>query len=271
MPTLTHTPATVAMFALTATPVGKGTMSDHIPTPAAIFFDLDDTLLDDHAASTAGLHTLMERLGHPEFSAARRLWDVQTDISFSAYIAGRLTLQEQRRERIRALATQAGHSYISDQHCDELYQQYLQSHRSAWRPFHDVASTLTGLAATGTRLGIITNGIESLQRDKLATLDITHHFHAIVCADTAGAGKPDPQIFHTACQWIGAAPHHCWHIGDQLRADALGAISAGLRPVLLDRHDRHGTESDVTRIPGLDALAQMLNTTTPAATAAGLQ
>ncbi|WP_082126904.1 HAD family hydrolase [Allosalinactinospora lopnorensis] len=232
-------------------------MPDPSPTPAAIFFDLDDTLLDDHAASSAGLRTLMDRLGHPEFTAARRLWDVQTDISFNAYIDGRLTLAEQRRERVRALASQAGHPDLPDEHCDELYQLYLRSHREAWRSFPDVAPVLGELAAAGVRLGVITNGIESFQHDKLAVLDITHHFHTIVCADTARVAKPDPQIFHTACRHLDVDPGRCWHIGDQLRADALGAVAAGLRPVLLDRHARHHGQNDIATISGLDELLPM--------------
>ncbi|GAA3741519.1 putative hydrolase of the HAD superfamily [Spinactinospora alkalitolerans] len=240
-------------------------MPEHHQAPAAIFFDLDDTLLDDHAASSNGLRALMERLGHPDFQAARRLWDVQIDISFNAYIAGRLTLTEQRRERVRALATQAGHSWISDDHCDDLYRRYLDAHRAAWHSFHDAAPALTRLASHRIPLGVITNGIETLQRDKLAAMDITHHFTTIICADTAGAGKPDPRIFHTACRQLGADPRRCWHIGDQLRADALGAISAGLRPILLDRHGNHRGQTDITTITGLDELPGLA-----APTAAGL-
>ncbi|PSK98989.1 putative hydrolase of the HAD superfamily [Murinocardiopsis flavida] len=227
-------------------------------TPTAVFFDLDDTLLDDHTATAAGLHTLMELLGHPDRSAARHLWDVQTDISFGAYIAGRLTLTEQRRERIRALATQAGHASISDHHCDDLYNRYLAAHRHAWRAYPDATPALTHLAANGIKLGIITNGTETLQRDKLAALDLTHHFHSIVCADAAGAGKPDPRIFHAACTHIGTPPENAWHIGDQLRADAIGAIAAGIRPILLDRRTTHGPQPDITTITTLDELPALL-------------
>ncbi|MFC7327043.1 HAD family hydrolase [Marinactinospora rubrisoli] len=245
-------------------------MPEHTSTPAVVFLDLDDTLLDDHAASSAGLRTLMERLGHPDFNAARRLWDVQTEISFGAYVAGRLTLDEQRRERVRALATQAGHSWISEEQCDELFQRYLESHRAAWRSFHDVVPALTRLASAGIVLGVITNGIESLQREKLATMEITRHFSTIVCADTAGVGKPDPRIFHIACQQVGATPDQCWHIGDQLRADALGAVSAGLRPILLDRHHRHaGAPGDITTIHSLEEVQRLVGVG-DAAAAAGL-
>ncbi|CAM3846747.1 HAD family hydrolase [Nocardiopsis rhodophaea] len=233
-------------------------MPESTPTPTVIFFDLDDTLLDDYAASSAGLRALMERLGHPDFNAARRLWDVQTDISFGAYLDGRLTLQEQRRERVRALAVQAGHSQIADEHCDELYQQYLAAHRHAWRPFSDVQPVLGALASAGVALGVITNGAESMQREKLAVLGITQHFRTIVCADTAGSAKPDPRIFHSACQQMGVAPQQCWHVGDRVRTDALGSSASGLRPILLDRYERYAGE-DTTGVATIRSLSDLLH------------
>lgn len=239
-------------------------MRPHPPTPTAIFFDLDDTLINERAASSHGLRALMERLGHPDFPAARALWDIQTELSFSAYIAGRLTLTQQRRERIRALATQAGHPHIADHHCDELYQRYLDAHQTAWQTFDDTTTALTQLAARNIQLGIITNGVQTLQHEKLAATNLTHHFTTIVCADTAGTGKPDPRIFHLACHQLGVPPNQAWHVGDQLRADALGAINAGLHPILCDRH-HHAPTTDITTIHTLTELTALLPTPTTGA------
>ena len=77
--------------------------------PAAISFDLDDTLIDDVAASSVGLRTVMERVGHPDFGAARALWDAQTEISFGAYLRDMGFVEppaqvlESRRRPIRGL------------------------------------------------------------------------------------------------------------------------------------------------------------------------
>ncbi|MEY9212758.1 HAD family hydrolase [Thermobifida halotolerans] len=242
-------------------------MSQHPTPPTAVFFSLDDTLVDDQSASSQGLRALMERLGHPSFPAARALWDVQGTLSATAHLTGRLPLVEARRQRVRALATQAGHSHVSDQHCDELYQRYLDVHRSAWRTFDDVAPTLAQLAQRNVRLGVITNGSQNRQHDKLASLNLAHHFGAVVCAETAGAGKPDPRIFHLACQQLGVAPHQAWHVGGQVHADALGARSAGLYPVLCDRH-RTLPATDVVTVQSLTELAPMMSGAHP--TGAGL-
>ncbi|GAA3765151.1 HAD family hydrolase [Salinactinospora qingdaonensis] len=229
-------------------------MPANMPEPAVIFFDIDNTLLDNDTAQNAGLHTLTERLGHPAPTAASRLWHIQTDLSHTAYINGRLSLTEKRREPIRALATQAGHAHLSDDHCDTLFQHYLDTYRSAWRSFPDVAPTLNHLTSTGITLGIITNGTETIQRDKLDTLDLTRYFRSIVCADTAGAAKPDPAIFHAACHHLGVPPEKCWHVGDQLRTDTLGALAAGLHPILLNRTHHPTDTDDITTITSLDQL-----------------
>ena len=229
----------------------------NIPAPTAICFDLDDTLIDDAAASSAGLRALMERIGHPDFGAARVLWDVQTEISFGAYLRGDLSLEGQRRERVRALAVQAGHSGIADQHCDELYRLYLDAHRSAWQLFPDTIPALSALASAGYRLAVLTNGLEALQHAKLQALELTPYFQAVVCADSAGVGKPDPRIFHLAAQRLGVDPTSCWHVGDQIQADGVGAVASRMHPVMIDRH--HGRRFEgVTTVHSMDDLLRLV-------------
>ncbi len=234
--------------------------------PTAICFDLDDTLIDDLAASSAGLRAIMERIGHPDFGAARTLWDVQTEISFGAYLRGDLSLEGQRRERVRALAVQAGHAGVADQHCDELYRLYLDAHRSAWRVFPDTVPVLNALGSAGYRLAVLTNGIEALQHAKLQALELTPYFHAVVCADSAGAGKgkPDPRIFHLTAQRLGVDPASCWHVGDQIQADGLGAMASRMRPIMIDRH--HGRRYEgVTSVQSLDELLRLVGLPSAAA------
>ncbi|MCK9868747.1 HAD family hydrolase [Nocardiopsis dassonvillei] len=237
--------------------------------PTAICFDLDDTLIDDLAASSTGLRAVMDRLGHPDFGAARSLWDVQTEISFGSYLRGRLSLEQQRRERIRALAVQAGHADLADQHCDELYRIYLEAHRSAWQVFPDAIPSLNALASAGYRLAVVTNGIESLQHAKLQSMELAPYFHAVVCTDTVGTGKPDPRIFHTAAQRLGVDPTACWHVGDQIQADGVGAAAASMRPIMIDRRGHQRFES-VTTIANLDELLRLVGLPSAAPAAGSL-
>lgn len=233
--------------------------------PTALCFDLDDTLIDDVTASSAGLRTVMERLGHPDFGAARALWDSQSEISLGAYLRGHLSLEEQRRERIRALAVQAGHNDLADQHCDELYHLYLDTHRSAWQVYPDTHATLATLRQAGYRLAVVTNGIEAIQHAKLQAMELGGYFHAVVCADTAGAGKPDPRIFQHAAHRLGVDPTTCWHVGDQVQADGVGAIAARMHPVIIDRSGRSPFDG-LTTITDLDSLPRVLGVPVPSGT-----
>jgi len=95
--------------------------------PAAIFFDLDDTLLDDTGAQQAYLAQLFRAwrpgLPHADETAFIRAWRTALDYHFERHLRGELSFQEQRRERIR-----------------DVFQGGLPTptatpaHTSSWRP-----------------------------------------------------------------------------------------------------------------------------------------
>lgn len=57
----------------------------------------------------------------------------------------------------------------------------------------------------------------------------------IVSADTVRAYKPHQEVFEEALRLSGCTPDEAVHIGDSYDTDAVGAKSAGIRPVLLLR------------------------------------
>ena len=57
----------------------------------------------------------------------------------------------------------------------------------------------------------------------------------VVSADTARAYKPHREIFDEALRFSGCAPGEVVHIGDSYDTDVVGALGAGIRPVLLLR------------------------------------
>lgn len=71
----------------------------------------------------------------------------------------------------------------------------------------------------------------------LRTIGLDHLFHDAVHARDAGMAKPDPAIFHLACERAGAQPSHVLHVGDHPLQDVIGAREAGLQAIWLDRGD----------------------------------
>jgi putative hydrolase of the HAD superfamily len=114
----------------------------------------------------------------------------------------------------------------------ELYDRFTQP--GAWHVFEDVVPTLEALAASGTRLGIISNWDERLL-PLLERLRLHTYFDAIVVSCDVGFAKPSPVIFEHAAKKLGVAPEFILHVGDSLQHDVTGAASAGFQTRLIDR------------------------------------
>ena len=98
------------------------------------------------------------------------------------------------------------------------------------------AEAVTGLAARGIPLGIVSNtgrtpGI--ILRQILERYDLLRHFSVISYSDEIGYRKPDPEIFRRTLAGLGAEARHAAHVGDNPIADVTGAQSAGMRGVHL--------------------------------------
>jgi putative hydrolase of the HAD superfamily len=225
-------------------------------TPAAVFFDLDDTLLDDAGARRAYLAQLFrswrDRLPHADESAFNDAWMAALDCHFERHLRGELTYVEQRRERMRDVFRAA----LSDDVCDALTGEFLRLYEANWRLFDDVVPALDALAHY--RLGVITNGVEQQQRDKLARTGIAERFAVIVTSDGSKLSKPDPRIFHHAADAIGAPPEQCVHVGDDWTRDVEGAAAAGFRAIWLVRGPASAAPPGARRIDSLVRLAALV-------------
>jgi putative hydrolase of the HAD superfamily len=59
-------------------------------------------------------------------------------------------------------------------------------------------------------------------------------FDLALASGEVGVRKPEPGIFTTALERIGATPGEALYVGDNYWADVVGALRAGVTPVLLD-------------------------------------
>lgn len=88
------------------------------------------------------------------------------------------------------------------------------------------------LARISRRLPVaaLTNGNADLDH-----IGLSSHFVFSLGAREHGRAKPEPGIFHAACQRLGCAPGEVLHVGDHPVMDVLGAARAGLRAGWLNR------------------------------------
>ena len=173
----------------------------------------------------------------PGVDAASHLdrWDALEEEHYHRYLSGELDYLGQRRARARGFMSEFGVPLATDVEAEEWFETYLLEYVRAWTLFDDALSSLQALAAQGLRIGMITNGIPSFQQPKLDTLELAAHFEHVVTSGEFGVPKPDPAIFLHTCQLFGVDPAEAAYVGDRLHTDAIGAASAGLLGVWLDR------------------------------------
>ncbi|WP_330630211.1 HAD family hydrolase [Halocatena halophila] len=176
---------------------------------AAIFFDLDGTLLEFDRAYSSILSAAFRSVG----GESRRAWvDGYSEAFFEAFEACE---PEPYRRAFDA---------IDVAHETELLVEALQNQEvSACQPSPDVHSALDRLAGE-FELGVVTNGVPDWQREKLRAYDLEERFDVIVASYAAGAHKPDPAPFRLAEQRLPTEKYTM--VGDD-DADIAGANAVG--------------------------------------------
>lgn len=228
----------------------------------AILFDLDETLILDHPVSLHALRSCAfyaaswysldiprlvqtaeqisvrlwksspvfdytQRIGH---SAGEGLWaryEVQTHPALK-------TLQEWAPSfRIavwnEALAEQNIHD---DALCEALAHRYFEERRLYPR-YLEIDPLLKALSSY--KLGIVTNGVPDLQREKLEGCGLLDRFQAVAISGELDIGKPQRGIFDHICKELDVEPSACVMVGDNPERDIAGAANAGMKSVWVER------------------------------------
>jgi putative hydrolase of the HAD superfamily len=208
----------------------------------AIFFDLDDTLMDSHAcwsaAVTATCSELADRYPAMPWAAIQTAYMQRAPQLWAAMEADAPRGFEEAPTT--ALRLEVWQRVLSEcavpalRHAGSVVESYERHRRQCYTRYPDVLATLQQLRESAL-LGVITNGPSHGQMEKLEVLELAPHFSVIVASGEVGIAKPDPRIFRCALERMGADASTAWHVGDSLAKDVLGARAAGLGAVWLNR------------------------------------
>lgn len=194
-----------------------------------VLFDIDNTLYsydDAHRAAYASLcRYAEERLGLDEETFTRlhseANQEMKARLGASSAIHNRLI----RYQRIlEGQGLPISHAPVMER----LYWTTLVAH-AVKTPGTEKCLALLKMA--GLRLGIATDMTADWQYVKLERLGILNAFDFMVSSEEAGAEKPSPAFFACCLEKARCAPAECAFVGDSLKKDCLGALSAGMHPL----------------------------------------
>jgi putative hydrolase of the HAD superfamily len=185
----------------------------------AVLFDLDGTLFNRDATVAGVVAWQVRALSHlirPERAAL-----------FCHRVA---TLDEHgHRDKREVYATVGLEFGLDSPTIEELIVSFWTEYPRHCQLDAGVAETLAELRRRNKRLGIVTNGVASVQNSAIDALGIRAAVDTILISETEGVRKPHPEIFHRAAHQLGVSPRDCCFVGDHPTVDIAGAEAAGLQ------------------------------------------
>lgn len=194
-----------------------------------VFLDLDDTIWDFHANARLSLQDMFaDRKLDRYFSDFDEFFSIYAKRNielWEAYGKGEIEKEFLMAERFRYPLAKMG---VDDAElAEQIGIQYLDilPTKTALMPY---ALEMLEYLHQKYPLTIISNGFTEVQYKKLKSSNIEHYFKHIVLSESAGALKPDKQIFEYALMLNNAKTKESVMIGDSYEADIKGAQNAGI-------------------------------------------
>jgi putative hydrolase of the HAD superfamily len=227
-----------------------------------VFFDLYHTLITYDPPQEELVARALKDLGIEQEPYVFRRPLITADEFIYEEIARRPLSQRSQEEKL-ALYTQYQAIILKEagiEADDKLAMGLLrkmQQYNTNLVLFDDVPPALDDLKTRGMVLGLISN-VEQDMNETLTRLNLDSWLDIIVTSLDAGAGKPQPEIFREALRRAGVHADEALYIGDQYRVDVLGARSAGITGILIDRTGYHQDISDCLKISSMQEIRDYL-------------
>lgn len=185
-----------------------------------VIFDLDDTLYPELDFVKSGFRAvadfLSRRYNVDKLRIERRMSDI---------------LRKKGRGKIFDTVLKEYNLYSKDM-VNVLIFLY-RSHTPILKLDKEVVSVLMNLKKRGKALGIITDGLSSVQRNKARALKLEKYFNVVLCTDELGREywKPSSIPFMAAMNLLSSKPEETVYVGNDPGKDFLGANLLGIATI----------------------------------------
>jgi putative hydrolase of the HAD superfamily len=215
----------------------------------AVLFDLDETLVRFRPTHKTELLRLgaersyaylsAHELSMPNFEQFRRKQEwIHRRIAWKNWLTGAET---DGRQMLRRMCRDYG-LQRDEPSLIKLGWLWFEPIAERARVAADVVPTLEQLRDAGLHLGLVvnTNHLGAVNDMMLENLGLLKFFTVRAYSTEVGARKPAPHLFEYALDQMDVSPTQALFVGDDLRADILGAHRTGLHTAWLSDGDGTG-------------------------------
>lgn len=192
-----------------------------------VFLDLDDTILDFHAAERIALAKTLREVDLEPTSQVLARYHVINRECWRQLEDGKMSREQVLVERFRILFDE--YRLTSDPVDVRLRYEENLSHGHFFMPG---APALLDALFGKYRLYLASNGTAKVQAGRIASAKIAPYFDEIFISQNVGYDKPSPAFFEACFSKIpGFQRDAAVMIGDSLTSDIRGGNAAGIRTV----------------------------------------
>ena len=218
-----------------------------------IIFDIDGTLYSFKDSNKAALDSLREYCAE-NFGWSSEEFDekhlavqheIYEDLGYNGSCRDRML-------RYQKMLEQSGLPLYP--HAVKLYELYWRKMIDSLSPDGERTEVFKTLKAKGLRIGIGSDMTPYIQMLKLERMEILQYIDFVVTSEEAGLEKPELPIFNMCLRKAKCEANECLFIGDDLKKDYQGAISAGMNALWINPEAED--VKNVTRITSLNQILE---------------
>ncbi|WP_298787626.1 HAD family hydrolase [uncultured Marinococcus sp.] len=212
-----------------------------------VLFDLDQTLLDKQQTLT-----LFAEYQHEHF-ALHRYADLKAFKNIFISLNNQLLPKTVVYQKIGRQCA------IPEKLLEDLLQNLNEYFPEFSKGFPGLHHMLAALHKKNYKIGIVTNGRDFYQRNKINSLAIQQYLNLIVTSDQLNIRKPDPQIFQYALDYFRVQAANTVFIGDHPEADISPAKELGMLTIQKTKDTSSSSHVSTDRLESIPRIIGKLN------------
>lgn len=203
-----------------------------------VLLDIDDTILDFHAAQDIALPSTFRELGiEPTEEVMRRYNEINRE-GWQMLERGEITRDEVVLRRFRILFAELGRAELDPRDTWSIYEDKLSRIHTFIHGALELLEALFGKY----ELYVVSNGTATVQDRRIAESGIGKYFKKMFISERVGYDKPSREFFDFCFKNIANfSREETIIIGDSLTSDIQGGINAG---ILTCHYNPKGIRSD---------------------------
>lgn len=193
------------------------------PLPSIIIFDMDDTLYPEIDFVYSGYRAIAEQVWH----------DFHVDIEFEL----RRRFDANQRGDLMSTVLSNLNIDVGEEYVANILVPIYREHKPKILPYVETKPVLSALCKQGHRLGLLSDGLATVQRRKFEALGLAQYFERIIFTDELGrdAWKPSEKGFINLLNSLGVEAKNAVYVADNPLKDFSGPQSLGMKTIRIIR------------------------------------